>query len=239
MAYTYSSDRLHAEHEGVLGEVARVAQRILLPQLAEQIVEATHVPEVVGKVALKERVDAAAQHKPHYCGQVAGAGIGSQTLDHDIRDAKDGDAARSEYEQEIQGAPFVSQVAHNLPLNGVVRVLARDKRDVCGSHGEQRRYSIGYEYDERMQMQMQKNKGEEEDESGRDASGQRASNGGTACFVVPEAGLRAQNYSGAGGEPPLAAANQMGGGGRGKSVRDRDSHAFVLCQRAVTCFAAV
>lgn len=76
LASTYSSDGLHAEHKGVLGQVAGVAQRVLFPQLAKQVVHAAHVAEVVGKVALEERVDASAQDKPHDGGQVPGAGIG-------------------------------------------------------------------------------------------------------------------------------------------------------------------
>ena len=57
---TYSGDSLHAQNESVLGQVARVAEGVLLPQLAKQVLHAAHVPEVVGKVALEERVDAAA-----------------------------------------------------------------------------------------------------------------------------------------------------------------------------------
>ena len=73
---TYSSDCLHAEDKGVLGQVAGVAQCVLFPQLAKQVVHAAHVAEVVGKVALEERVDASAQDEPHDGGQVPGAGIG-------------------------------------------------------------------------------------------------------------------------------------------------------------------
>lgn len=58
---TYSRDGLHAQDKGVLGQVARVAEGVLLPQLAKQILHAAHALEVVGKVALEEQVDAAAR----------------------------------------------------------------------------------------------------------------------------------------------------------------------------------
>lgn len=132
---TYSSDRLHAQHKGVLGQVARVAQGVLLPQLAEQVVGAAHATEVVGKVALEERVDAAAQDEPHDGREVTGAGIGAQPLDHGIRRAEDGDQTRREDGEQLDGAPFVGQVADNLDLEGVVGVLARGQvGEVCSSH---------------------------------------------------------------------------------------------------------
>ena len=137
--YTYSSDRLHAENKSVLGEVARVAQSVLLPQLAKKIVHATHVPEVVGKVALKERVYASAQDEPHDGSQVRGAGIGAQTLDHDIRYAEDGDASSREHEQQVKRARLVGQVANNLLLYGVVRMRARGHRRIGFGHGCGRR----------------------------------------------------------------------------------------------------
>jgi hypothetical protein len=68
---TYSSDRLHTQHKGVLGEVARVAQAVLLPQLAEQVLHAAHGAEVVGEVALEKGVDAAAEDEPHDGREVA------------------------------------------------------------------------------------------------------------------------------------------------------------------------
>lgn len=133
---TYSSDRLHAENKGVLGEVARVAQRVLLPQLAEEVVHAAHVPEVVGKVALKERVYASAQDEPHDDSQVRGAGIGAQTLDHDICHAEDGDTSSREHEQQVKRARLVGQVANNFLLDGVVGMRARGgHRRIGFGHG--------------------------------------------------------------------------------------------------------
>lgn len=46
-----SSDGLHAHDKGILGHVARVRERVLLPELAEEVVFAGHVEVVVGKVA--------------------------------------------------------------------------------------------------------------------------------------------------------------------------------------------
>ena len=65
-------------------------------------------------------------------------------------------------------------------------------------------------------------KGMREKESDGNVSGQTASNGGTACFVVPEAGLRAQNIPGREASPhwllPPVLAVAAGG-----SISDRDS----------------
>lgn len=46
-----SSDGFHTHDKGVLGHVARVRERVLLPQLTEQVVFAGHVEVVVRKVA--------------------------------------------------------------------------------------------------------------------------------------------------------------------------------------------
>ena len=134
--YTYGSDRLHAQHKGVLGQVARVAQGVLLPQLAKQVVGAAHVAEVVGKVALEEGVDGAAQDEPHNGRHVTRAGIGPQALDAGIGDAEDDGKASSEDGQQLDGAPFVGQIAHNLHLEWVVGVLAHGEVGEVGcSHG--------------------------------------------------------------------------------------------------------
>jgi len=132
----YSSDRLHAQHKGVLGQVARVAQGVLLPQLAKQVVCAAHVAEVVGKVALEERVDAAAEHKPQDGRVVGSAGVRPRALDHGVGAAEDGGNACAEDGQQLDGAPLVGQVAHNLYLERVVGVRARcEARRVGSCHG--------------------------------------------------------------------------------------------------------
>lgn len=48
---TYGSDSLHAEHEGVRGQVAGVREGVLLPQLAEEILFRAHQGVVYGEVA--------------------------------------------------------------------------------------------------------------------------------------------------------------------------------------------
>ena len=54
---THSGDGLHAEHEGVLGQVSGVAKTVLLPQLSKQVLLLAHGAEVFGVVALEEEVD--------------------------------------------------------------------------------------------------------------------------------------------------------------------------------------
>lgn len=68
---TYSSDALHAEHEGAVGrEVSRVGQRILLPQLAEQVLVTPYCAEIVRIVSLEEEMDEAAEDKPKNDGEI-------------------------------------------------------------------------------------------------------------------------------------------------------------------------
>lgn len=124
-AKTYGSNGLHAQDEGVLGEVAGVAEGVLLPELAKQVLHAAHVPEVVGKVALEERVDAAAQHEPHHDGHIGIAGVGSRPHQDCIRDAEDGSAARGEHADQLKRVPLVGHVAHDLDAERVVRVQRR------------------------------------------------------------------------------------------------------------------
>jgi hypothetical protein len=132
---TYGGDSLHAEHKGVLGQVARVAQAVLLPQLAEQILHAAHGAEVVGEVALEKGVDAAAQDEPHDGREVAVAERGPDLLDEAVRDAKDDDAAGHEHADQLERVPFVQDEACDGGANGVVRVvLPREEGEVAGCH---------------------------------------------------------------------------------------------------------
>jgi hypothetical protein len=132
---TYSSDSLHTEDKGILSKVPGVAQTVLLPQLAKQIVHASHGPEVDGKVSLEEGVDASAEHEPHDGGQVAVAETWSYPLDEHICNTEDGSASSSKHADQLKRVPLVGEVACNLGLDGVVRVvLPREEREVAGSH---------------------------------------------------------------------------------------------------------
>lgn len=133
---TYRGDSLHAQHESVLCQVSRVAQAVLLPQLAKQILLAAHPLEVVRKVSLEEQVDASTQHKPQNGCKVAVAEIGSNSLHNHKGDAEDGSAACCKHADKLKSVPFVGQVADDLRLDGVVGVrLARGKRKVTCCHG--------------------------------------------------------------------------------------------------------
>lgn len=55
---TYHSARLHAQHQRIRTQVARVGQRVLLPQLGQDVPRASYVVVVQHKVALEEDVDA-------------------------------------------------------------------------------------------------------------------------------------------------------------------------------------
>lgn len=83
------------------------------------------MPEVVGKVALEEGVDAATQHKPHHDGHIAVAGIGPRAHQDRVRDAEDGHAAGSEHADQLERVPLVGHVAHDLDAQRVVRVQRR------------------------------------------------------------------------------------------------------------------
>ena len=60
----YRGDGLHAQHERVLGQVPRVRERVLLPELAEEGLQPAHGAEVDDVVPLEEEVDAPAEHEP-------------------------------------------------------------------------------------------------------------------------------------------------------------------------------
>ena len=96
------------------------------------------MPEVVGKVALEERVDAATQHKPHHDGHIAGAGIGPRAHQDRVRGAEDGHAAGSEHADQLERVPLVGHVAHDLHAERVVRVQRR-----CGGCVEGHGGAIG------------------------------------------------------------------------------------------------
>lgn len=57
--FTYHSHGLHAKHHRVRGHIPRVGQRILLPQLPEQILGRRHMSMVDDKVPLEEAVECA------------------------------------------------------------------------------------------------------------------------------------------------------------------------------------
>ena len=132
---TYSSDCLHAQDEGVLGQVARVAEGVLLPQLAKQILHAAHAPEVVGEVALEERVDAAAQHEPHHDRHVRVAGVGPCPHQDRVGDAEDNSAPRREHAEQLNRVELIGHVTHDLYTERVVWVQRRCRGGVEG-HGD-------------------------------------------------------------------------------------------------------
>jgi hypothetical protein len=120
-----------------LGQVARVAQAVLLPQLAKQVLHAAHGPEVVGKVALEKGVDTSAQHKPHDGREVTVAERRPYPLDDGKGDPEDDSASSSKHADQLERVPFVGDEACNLGLDGVVRVvLPREEGEVAGGHGE-------------------------------------------------------------------------------------------------------
>lgn len=63
---TNRSDRLHTENKGILGQISRVGQGVLLPQLAKNGLKTAHGAKVDDIVALKEEVDASAQDEPEH-----------------------------------------------------------------------------------------------------------------------------------------------------------------------------
>lgn len=56
---TYRGDGLHAQDEGIRGQIARIRERVFLPELTKQILGDHHAGMVVGEVALEEQVDGA------------------------------------------------------------------------------------------------------------------------------------------------------------------------------------
>lgn len=121
-ADTYGSDCLHAQHKRILGQIARVAQTVLLPQLAKQVLLTAHPPEVVGKVALEEQMNAAAKNEPHDGRQVAIAQTGAHPLDNHEGDAENDGATSGEHANQLQCVPLIRKVSYNLRLDRVVWV---------------------------------------------------------------------------------------------------------------------
>ena len=57
---TYSSNTFHTQNEGVGCEIARVGHGVFLPQLAKEVLPASHVRVVDGEIAFEEEMDRAA-----------------------------------------------------------------------------------------------------------------------------------------------------------------------------------
>lgn len=57
---TYGRDGLHAQYKRILGEVARVRERVLLPELAKEILLVAHASKIVGKISFKKQMYASA-----------------------------------------------------------------------------------------------------------------------------------------------------------------------------------
>jgi hypothetical protein len=132
---TYSSDSLHAQYKGTLRQVPRVAQAVLLPQLAEQVLHASHVPEVVGEVALEKGVDASAQHKPHNSSKIRVTERQSYPLNENVGDGEDDSASGSKHADQLQRVPLIGKIAYNLRLDGLVRVLLPEEQcEIAGGH---------------------------------------------------------------------------------------------------------
>jgi hypothetical protein len=132
----YSSNALHAQHKRILGQVPRVAQAVLLPELSEQILHAAHARVVVGEVALKEGVDAAAHDEPHDGAQIASAKAGSYPRDTQVGEAEDGEHTAREHAEQLKRVPFVGEVAHNLGFDREVGCrLPGQESKIAGRHG--------------------------------------------------------------------------------------------------------
>ena len=56
---SHHSQAFHTQHQRIWGHVSRVAQRILFPKLAEEVLHARHLRIIVYKVSLEEDVDGA------------------------------------------------------------------------------------------------------------------------------------------------------------------------------------
>jgi hypothetical protein len=153
---TYGRNGLHAEHKGILGKVARVGERVLLPQLTKQILHAAHIAEVVGKVPFKEQMDASTCtcqsrrlsigalriHRTNHLAtvntslhtryatlvysqdgdEIRRGNTGPHPLHHDVRDTEDGSAPCRKHGAELQRIPLIGEVAHDLGLDGIVRM---------------------------------------------------------------------------------------------------------------------
>lgn len=82
-APTHHSHGLHTEHHCVRGHIPRVGQRILFPQLPEQILGRSHVVMVDDKVPFKEAVECARYGSSSVQRWIGGGGVvkGSHTQD--------------------------------------------------------------------------------------------------------------------------------------------------------------
>lgn len=115
-------DGLHGDDEGVLSEVARVGEGVLLPQLAEEVEAGGHAVEVVGEVALEEEVDAAAEGEPQGGEDVTAGEAGPDAGDDGQGGGEDGSAAGGEVGDEHGRGDGVGCVAGHGDAQGEVGV---------------------------------------------------------------------------------------------------------------------
>jgi hypothetical protein len=96
---TYSGDALHDEDERVAGQVARVAERVLLPDLGEWVLVASQGGVVDAEVALEEEVDKSTHDEPEEGELVAETLDGRMALGVGERDSAKGDGTEGGEEQ--------------------------------------------------------------------------------------------------------------------------------------------
>lgn len=96
---TYGGDALHDEDERVAGQVARVAERVLLPDLGEWVLVASQGGVVDAEVALEEEVDKAAHDEPEEGELVAETLDGRVALGVGERNRADSDGSKGREEQ--------------------------------------------------------------------------------------------------------------------------------------------
>lgn len=128
-------DALHAQHKGVLREVAAVRERVLFPHLSNPRLVCANVKNVHDVIAFEEDVDATGEDEPEQGEELGAREVGLQALGDEVGAAEEDCAGAEEDGQDGGHAGLVGDVARDGGAQRVV-VVGRVGEDLAGVAGQ-------------------------------------------------------------------------------------------------------
>jgi hypothetical protein len=125
------SDALHAQHKGVLREVAAVRERVLFPHLSNPCLVCANVKDIHDVVSFEEDVDAAGEDEPQQGEELGFGEVGLQALGDEVGAAEEDGAGAEEDGEDGGHAGLVGDVARDGGAQRVV-VVGRVGEDLAG-----------------------------------------------------------------------------------------------------------
>jgi hypothetical protein len=129
------SNALHAQHKGVLREVAAVRERVLFPHLSDPRLVCANVKDVHDVVSFEEDVNAAGEDEPQQGEELGFGEVGLQALGDEVGAAEEDGAGAEEDGEDGGHAGLVGDVARDGGAQRVV-VVGRVGQDLAGVAGQ-------------------------------------------------------------------------------------------------------